>query len=403
MTFRTHAPLAEGVVARLCLLIFLDGFAHSVSFPILPRLVAELTGHQPPVTALWVGWLEVAWAVPQILIAPVLGALSDRYGRRPLMLLSAVGIGIELTLDALASHVGWLVVGRVVCGLSFAAQAAVMAGVADVTATEGRARAFGLANGALYGGIVAGLLASGALASLGVRAPFWTGAGVAAAAALYVALAVPEPLGRAQRTVARTGGAAWEGVRLVAAYPGLRPLALVLLLSWLAFQSSDNMVVLYTEHRYGWSAGQFGLFAAATALLGIAVQGLLASPATRRLGERGALVAGSAMTAAGMLAMGLAPAPAAFVPAAMLAMLGAVARPALQAMMSRCVGADEQGRLQGLVSSIVSLTSVVAPLAFTSLYAWAIGGGRAPAWAGLTFVCGATLSAIAALVAWRRR
>ncbi|REG35931.1 DHA1 family tetracycline resistance protein-like MFS transporter [Archangium gephyra] len=390
------------MVARLSLLIFLDGLAQSVSFPVLPRLVSSFLEGHPGMTALWVGWLEVAWALPQIVMAPLLGTLSDRFGRRPLMLLSMGGIGLELLLDALALDLGWLLAGRIVCGLTFGAQAAVMAGVADTAPPDERARAYGFVNGALYAGIVVGPLLGGWLAETDLRAPFHAGAAIAAVGALYVASLLPEPLARAHRTSPQEPQAGLgEAFRLLGTHPALRPLAVVLLLSWLSFQSSDNMFVLYTAHRYGWSTVRFGVFVAVEASLGILVQGFLAGAAARRLGERRTLILGSMTQGFGMLAMGLAPVAVLFWPGALVAILGAIVRPALQTLMSEAVGADEQGRLQGIVSSIASATSVVAPLVFTSLYAWAIGSGRSPAWAGITLLCGAVLSALGAWVAWR--
>ncbi|WNG45341.1 TCR/Tet family MFS transporter [Archangium minus] len=402
MNSRLYTPTARGMVARLSLLIFLDGLAQSVSFPVLPRLVGSFLDNNPGMTALWVGWLEVAWALPQIVMAPLLGALSDRFGRRPLMLLSMGGIGLELLLDALAPNLWWLLAGRIVCGLSFGAQAAVMAGVADTAPPDERARSYGFVNGALYAGILAGPLLGGWLAEADLRSPFYVGAAVAVVGALYVVSLLPEPLARAHRTSpheprARLG----EAFRLLGTHPALRPLAVVLLLSWLSFQSSDNMVVLYTAHRYGWSTMQFGVFVAVEAALGILVQSFVAGAAARRLGERWALILGSTTQGFGMLAMGLAPVTVLFWPGALVAVLGAIVRPALQTLMSEAVGADKQGRLQGIVSSIASATSVVAPLVFTSLYAWAIGGNRSPAWAGITILCGSVLSALGAWVAWR--
>lgn len=397
MTFR----IPQSAVARLALLMFLDGFAHSVGFPILPRLASGFLGYDAPLTALWVGWLEVAWAVPQILVAPFLGALSDRFGRRPLILLSALGAATELALDAVATDAGWLMAGRIVCGLTFASQAAVFAGVADVTGPEERARAYGRVNAGLYAGIIAGLLAGGAMAEISLRWPFWAGSAAAILTALCVLTLTPEPLPRERRNAQReTRPTPWDGLKLVATRQALAPLAVILLLSWLAFQSSDNMIVLYTQHRYGWTPMQFGLFVAVAAALGILVQGALAGQAVRRFGEWRTLVLGLSIHGVGMLAMGIAPTAVTYWPGAILGVLGAVFRPALQTLLSQAVGADEQGRLQGLVASLISATSIVAPLAFTALYAWAIGEGRPMAWSGVTLLSGAALCFFAAILAW---
>jgi DHA1 family tetracycline resistance protein-like MFS transporter len=383
----------------ICAVILIDSLAQSISFPILPRLTRDLLGGDTAAAAIWVGWLEVGWAAPYLIRVPILGALSDRFGRRPLLLVSLVGIGLELLIDALAANVWWLLAGRMLVGVSFAAQVAGLAYVADVTTPAARAGAYGRANAALFLGIVIGPLSGGFLAGHDLRAPFWIGAALALAGAFFAAFVLPEshrPATRAPLTRAEI--APWRALGMLARAP-LVPLAFVLLLSWLALQSSDNMLVLYTAHRYGWSTVTFGVFVAIAASVGIVVQGWLTERVAVRFGERRALIGGLGVQALAMAGMGLAASALLFWPAALIAPLGAIARPALQALMSRAVGADEQGRLQGAVAAVASFTSVVSPVAFASLFAWSISGARAPAWAGATILCGAALAAIAALTA----
>jgi len=398
---RPGSPRA--ILVFLAATIVLDALAQSISFPILPRLAQSLVGGDAARAARWVGWLEVSWAIPQFLAAPVLGALSDRFGRRPVIVFSMLGVGLELILNALAPSIGWLVGGRIFCGIFCGGYAAVMAYVADVTAPEDRAGAFGWMSAAPWAGVILGPAAGGLLAGIDLRAPFWAAAAVALAASAYGALLLPEsPRQRSAKPLRLANLNPWRAVDLLAR-PGLGRLAMALLLMWLAFQGKDNMMVLYTAVRYRWRPLDFGLFATALAAASIAVQGGLAGPITRRLGERTTVLAGLVLQALGMAGMGLASGGALFWAANLPTVLGAVATPALQSMMSRRVGPDEQGRLQGAIGSVGSFTSIVAPVAFTQFFAWTIAPGRGTAWSGATILVGAAFSlAACALVAASR-
>jgi DHA1 family tetracycline resistance protein-like MFS transporter len=184
----------------------------------------------------------------------------------------------------------------------------------------------------------------------------------------------------------------WGAVDLLLQRPGLLVLGLAQLLIWLAFQGTSNMMVLYTAFRYGWSPLTFGVFATALAAANIVVQGGVAGRLARAVGERRAALVGLGLQAATFVAVGLAPNGALFWAAKLASVLGAVAGPALQTMMTAKVSAHEQGRLQGATGSIASLTGIVAPVAFTQLFAWSVTGDRGPGWSGLTILIGAALS-----------
>ncbi len=396
----------RAALAFVAITVCLDMVAQSISFPILPRLTQELLGGDLPAAARWVGILEVGWAIPMFLAAPVLGLLSDRFGRRPVIVLSVFGVGAELVMGALAPNVWWLLAARVLCGLTCGAQAAAMAYVADVTPPEGRTRAFGWLNAALWSGIVVGPALGGLLATHDLRAPFWVAAAFALANGVYGLLVLPESLPKGDRAQRLDWSKAspLAAVDLLVRRPGLAILAVVLLLIWLAFQAKDNMLVLYTAYRYGWTPLIFGLFATVLALASIGVQAGLAGQVARRIGEGWAVIAGLGLGVVGLVAMGLAPTSALFWASNLPIVLGGVATPALQSMISARVGAEEQGRLQGALGSISSLTSITAPLIFTQMFAWSVGPERGAGWSGATILVGAALSfAALVLVALRRR
>jgi len=391
MTRSPRPGAAPAALAFIAVSVFLDALAQSISFPILPRLAQHLLGSDFSAAARWTGWLEVGWAIPQFLAAPLLGMLSDRIGRRPVIIASVFGVGVELILNALAPSVGWLLAGRMLCGFTCGAQAAAFAYVADVTPPEQRTGAYGWINGALWSGVVIGPGIGGLLAGIDLRAPFWVAAAVALAAGVYGLLVLPESLSQGPRPPLRwTQANPWGALRLAVTTPALALLAPALLLVWLAFQGKDNMVVLYTAYRYGWPPLAFGIFCTAFAAVGVAVQAGVAGRLALRICDRRTVLAGLGLQVLGMAGMGLAPTGALFWLANLPAGLGVVSQPALQSLMSRTVSPAEQGRLQGVVSAIASLASIAAPVAFAQLFAWTIA--RNQAWSGVTILVAAALS-----------
>jgi DHA1 family tetracycline resistance protein-like MFS transporter len=396
-------PSAAPGAGRTAALIFvaitvcLDVISQSITFPILPRLAEQLLGGDRAAASRWVGYLEVAWVVPQFFAAPILGMLSDHFGRRPVIVLSVLGVGLEFVLCALAPNIGWLLVGRVLCGLSCGGQAAAMAYVADVTPPEQRAKNYGWLNAAIWTGIIFGPALGGLFGAINLRAPFWLAAGVALAGAAYGYLLLPESLTREARAPLRWKGAnPWGALSLLFGRPGLLSFAAVLLMQWFAGYAINSVFVLYTAFRYGWTPLAFGVFCSVLAGLNIAIQGGLAGRVAARIGERWAVVAGLALQTIGFAWAGLAPSwpwfCAAFLPIA----FGNIAGPSLQSLMTAKVGPDEQGRLQGAMGAVGGVTGFFGPIAFTQLFAWSIAGGRGAEWSGITFLSGAALS----LVAW---
>ncbi len=381
----------------IAITVWLDYSAQSITFPLLPRLARLLLNGDAARAARWVGWLEVGWAIPQFLGAPLFGMISDRFGRRPVIVLSLFGVAGELVLNALAPDVGWLLAGRILCGLTCGAIAPAMAYVADITAPEDRTRAFGRLNAAIWAGVILGPAIGGLLATAGLRTPFWAAAALAAANGVYGLFVLPESLPKESRAPIRWAKAnPWGAVDLIFSRPGLLILGAALLMVWLAFQATSNMLVLYTSFRYGWGALTFGVFCAVMGSAAIVTQALLAGRVARRIGDRNTVLGGLIAQVIGLTVMGLTPSAMVFSAINLLTILGGVAQPALQSMMSATVGADEQGRLQGAVGSISSLTSIVAPIVFTQLFAWTIAPGHPPAWSGITMLAGAGLSLVAA-------
>ena len=381
----------------IAITVCLDILAQSIAFPILPRLAEQLLGGDRPAAARWVGWLEAAWVVPQFFAAPVLGMLSDRFGRRPMIIVSVFGVGAELVMGALAPNIWWLFAARILCGLTCGGMAAAMAYVADVTAPGDRTRAYAAINAAIWAGIVLGPALGGLLAATSLRAPFWAAAAFALAAGLYGLFILPESVTTQTRAPLRWSKAnPWGALSLFIHRPGLVGLGVAQMLLWFAFYANQSVQVLYTALRYGWDALAFGLFCSMLAVGNIAVQTGLAGRIAKRIGERHAVVTGLTFQTIGFAAMGLAPTGLLYWAANLPMLFGNMAGPALQSMMTAKVAPDEQGRLQGAIGAIQTLAGFAGSIAFTQAFAWTVGPGQPIAWSGAVLLVGAGFS----LAAW---
>lgn len=373
--------------------ILLDMLAMAIVLPVLPRLVEGLVHGNTVLTAHVFGIFGAAWAAMQFVTAPILGALSDRYGRRPVILLSCLGQAIDFTIMALAPTIAWLFVGRILSGASSANIAAANAYIADVTPAQRRAAAFGLSGVAAALGFVLGPALGGALGGISLRLPFWFAAALALANFLYGLVALPESLSRRART-----RLSWRGLNPLSALGFLRrPLvaapAGVYALGTLALQAIPSVLVLYVQDRFGWIPLRIGLTLAAAGIGFALVGGLLVHPVVRRFGEFRALAIGLCFGAAGFGVFGLAPDSRIFWLGVPVISVWGLAMPALQGIMGRRIGSAEQGRLQGLLASLSGLAALVGPLLFTTIYADSLGDhGGADVWtAGIPLIVAGAL------------
>jgi len=393
---RFSGPPRAGLIF-IAITVCLDVVSQSITFPILPQLTLQLLHGDRPAAARWVGLLEAAWAIAQFFAAPVLGMLSDRFGRRPVIVLSVFGVAAEFVMCAFAPSIGWLLVARVLCGLTCGANAAAMAYVADVTPLEDRTKSYGWLNAAAWTGVILGPALGGMLAAIDIRAAFWAAAAFALANGVYGFFVLPESLPAKDRAPLRWSRAnPWGSLSLMLQRPGLPALGLVLLLLWFASYAMNSVFVLYTAYRFGWTPLALGVFCSALAVANIIVQTGLAGRIAQAIGERRAVIAGLASQVIGFVLVGLAPTGALFWAANLPIAFGGIAGPALQSLMTAKVGSDEQGRLQGATGAIGSLTGFMGPVAFTQVFAWSIAIGRGPAWSGATIFMGAALG----LAAW---
>ena len=381
--------------------VLLDMLAIGIVIPVLPKLVFDFLGGNAEETAKILGVFGTAWALMQFFFSPLQGALSDSFGRRPLILISNFGVGLDYVLMALAPTLGWLFVGRVISGITAASISTAYAYVADVTPADKRAARFGLLGAAFGAGFVLGPALGGIAGTISPRLPFWIAAGLSLANACYGLAILPESLPHARR--ARF---AWRRANPLGALALLRSqamlfrLAMVNFLGNLAHAVLPSVSVLYMMYRYSWNESGIGLTLAGVGAASIVVQGLVVGPVTRRIGERTALMLGLLFGVAGFLIFALAPTGLIFCLAIPVMALWGLEGPACMALMSRLVSASEQGQLQGANSSVTGIANLFGPGLFTLTFAFAIGGGRDFNLPGAPFLIAALLIAAAAIVAW---
>jgi DHA1 family tetracycline resistance protein-like MFS transporter len=357
-------------VRFIMITLVIDALGFGLVVPIVPSLVLKLSGLTVSGASQWVGLLLAAFATMQFVCAPVLGGLSDRFGRRPVLLLSLGGIGANYLLLAWAPSLTWLFLGRLIAGATAANAATATAYIADVTPPAKRAGQFGLV-GAMFGvGFVVGPAVGGLLGTYGLRLPFLVAAGLAGCNVLYGLFVLPESLPPALRRPFNWRRANPLGsLRVVMANRNLARLAIAWGSIWFALGAVQSTFVLANEARFGWDTRHNGMALAVAGLGSAIVQGFLVRRIVPALGERRSAMIGGVIVAAGYLCMALAPFGWVVVAGIVLQSIGAITSPAIQGMVSAAATADRQGEMQGALSSVQGLTAIVSPLVASSVFA----------------------------------
>ena len=398
-----EVPQARGAaVAFIFVTIMLDMFALGLILPILPKLVESFVNNDTARAAEIFGVFGTAWAVMQFIFSPVLGGLSDRFGRRPVVLLSNFGLGLDYVLMALAPSLSWLFVGRVISGITSASVSTAFAYIADVTPPEQRAAMFGKIGVAFGAGFILGPAVGGLLGGMDPRLPFWVAAGLSFANTLYGLLILPESLPPERRAPFHWKSANPLGaLRLLGSNRVLAALSLVNFLAQVAHVVLPSTFVLYATYRYGWDAKTVGLTLALVGICSMAVQGAAIGPIVRRFGERRALLLGLAFGAAGFFIYGAAPTGVLFWLGIPVMSLWGVAGAATQALTTQLVTPEQQGQLQGATSSVQSVSQMVGPFLFTLTFAYFIGANAPMKLPGAPFLLASLLLLLAMVIAMR--
>ena len=379
----TSADPPKAAISFILLTLFIDVLGIGIIIPVLPELVKSFIENDAQLLAgksaeelktiidssagWYIGWIGASYALMQFLFAPILGALSDHYGRRPIILGSLLVLGFDFLVMGFAPSIGWLFAGRILAGVMGGSFSAANAYIADISTPENRAKNFGLV-GMMFGfGFIFGPALGGVLGGIHIKLPFFVSAGLALVNWLYGFLVLPESLPLEKRSSFSIKKAnPFGSIGRLRVYPLVAGLAIAFLCLSFAQRGLENVWVLYTAYRYDWSEMTNGLVLGLVGVTAAIVQGGLVRPIIAKIGERRAIVLGTAVSAVAFLGYGLAPAGWMILVVIVLGSLGGITGPAIQSMVASQVDSSEQGKVQGALTSLMSLTNIFAPVFFTT-------------------------------------
>lgn len=384
--------------------LVLDAIGIGLILPVMPDLIRDIEGVGVSEAALWGGILMTSFAVMQFLCGPLIGNLSDRYGRRPVLLISLATMAADYVVMALAGSIWLLLAARIVGGITASTQATAGAFLADISPPDRKAARFGLVGASFGIGFVIGPLIGGALGELGPRAPFWAAASLASANLIFGYVVLPETVtDRIRRRFDWRRANPLGAFRQMGLLPGVRPLLVLFFLYEFAMFIYPAIWAYFTQYRFGWSPGTIGV---SLALFGIgvaAVQGGLIRLILRVLGERNTVWYGLCYNFCAFLAMGFVDNSTAVLVLTPMLALGAVVTPAVLGIMSRAAGDDQQGELQGAISSTRSVAMILSPLVMTQTFSAFTREDAALVLPGAPFALAAAMMIVCALAFVARR
>ena len=358
--------------------VVIDAMGIGLIMPVMPDLIREVGGGSLAQAAIWGGILATAFAVMQFLFGPLIGNLSDRFGRRPVLLIALLVMSADYLVMAVAGTIWLLLIGRLVGGITAATQPVANAYIADISAPEEKAARFGLVGAAFGIGFVLGPLIGGVLGEFGTRAPFYAAAALAAANMVFGYFVLPETVtDRIRRPFQLQRANPFGAFRHLGKLPGIGRLTVMFFLYQVAFFVYPTIWAYFAEERFGWEPRMIGLSLAAFGVSIALTQGLLIRPVLARFGERRTVLIGLGVNMIGFAAMSVVTSGAVALALTPITALGAMAMPALQGIMSRRVPDDSQGELQGLLTSAGALAMILSPILMTqTFYLFAAEGAR---------------------------
>ncbi|AEE52614.1 TCR/Tet family MFS transporter [Haliscomenobacter hydrossis] len=372
--------------------MLIDVIGLGIIIPVMPKLIMELSGEGLSSAARYGGWMVFAYAAMQFFFSPILGGLSDQYGRRPILLFSLFGFGIDYIILGFAPTIGWLFFGRVVAGITGASFTAAGAYIADVSPPEKRAQNFGLIGAAFGLGFILGPVLGGFLGTYGARVPFFVSAGLALLNWLYGYFILPESLKVENRRKFE-----WSRSNPINSLLNLRRYPIVLglvfpnVLIMIAGFATQTTWTYYCMDKFSWTEKMVGLSLGFVGVMAALVQGGLTRALIPRLGNYRSISFGLLLYSIGFVLYALADQGWMMFAITVIASLGGIAMPALQGVMSNQVPMNEQGELRGALTSVMSLTSVVGPLIMTNLFAYFTSSAAPIQLPGAPFWMGALL------------
>jgi MFS transporter, DHA1 family, tetracycline resistance protein len=397
----SSAPRSPALIF-IFITLLIDVTGLGIIIPVVPKLIEGLIHGNLSQAAQWGGWLTFAYGMMQFVFSPVMGGLSDQFGRRPVLLLSLLGFSLDYLLTGFAPTIGWLFMGRILAGITGASFTTATAYIADISTPENRAQNFGLVGAAFGVGFIIGPAVGGQLAQFGARTPFFVAAGLALVNVLYGYFVLPESLAPQNRRAFDWRRANPIGsLRQLGRYPVVLGLVGSLVLIYLAQFAIQGTWTFYTMEKFKWTEQTVGWSLGALGLSVAIVQGGLSRLILPRLGPRRSLLLGLVFYAIGLVAIGLATQSWMLFAFMGLYAMGGLAGPSLQSIITGQVPANEQGELQGGLTSLVSVTSFVGPLIMSGLFSYFTSPTAPVYFPGAPYLMGAVFIVVSALLARR--
>jgi len=396
------AEKRKAALGFIFITLLIDIIGLGIIIPVMPDLIRELIGGDMSGASKYSGWLMFSYAVMQFLFSPVLGNLSDKYGRRPVLLFSLLGFAIDYLILGFAPTILWLFIGRILAGITGASFTTASAYIADISTPEKRAQNFGLIGVAFGVGFIIGPVLGGILGEYGTRVPFFVSAGICFTNFIYGYFIVPESLSKDHRRPFDWKRANPLGTLIqLNKYPVVGGLIASIVLVYLAAHAVQSTWVFFTMDQFAWTKSQVGYSLGAVGLLVAIVQGGLIRVINPRLGQKNSVYVGLSLYTIGMVLFAFANQSWMMYAILIPYCLGGIAGPAIQSIISNQVPANEQGELQGGLTSLMSVTSIFGPLIMTNLFSFFSAKDATIYFPGAPFLAGAILIFISTVLAIR--
>ena len=392
----------KAAIGFVLITVLIDVIGVGIILPVVPALIKELTGGSTSDASIYGGWLMFAYAFMQFICAPIVGALSDQYGRRPVLLLSLFGFGLDYILAGFAPTIGWLFVARVVAGVTGASFTTANAYIADVSEPEKRSQNFGMVGAAFGLGFIIGPLIGGVLGEYGPRVPFFAAAGLVMVNWLYGYFVLPESLSKENRrpfTWKRANP--WGTLMQLKKYPIVTGLLVSLVLVYIAAHATQSTWTYFTIEKFGWGEAEVGYSLAFVGLMIALVQGVGIRPIINKIGQAKGVYVGLAFNCLGFMLIAMSSTGWMLYLVLIPYAFGGIAGPSLQGLMSNSVPANEQGELQGGLTSLMSLTTVVGPPLMTNIFGYFTDASIEYYIPSAPFYLASLLSFVAMIMAYR--
>ena len=393
----------KAAVGFIFITLLLDVIGLGIIIPVIPALIQELTGGSISEASRYGGWLIASYALVQFLCAPIVGALSDKYGRRPILLLSLLGFGLDYLVLAVAPTIGWLFLARIIAGVFGASFTTGAAYIADVSSAEKRAQNFGLLGAAFGLGFIIGPVTGGILGEIGPRVPFYAAALVTFLNLTYGYFILPESLHKENRREFEWSRANPLGALFaLKRYPSVAGLIGALTFIYLASHAIQGTWTYFSMEKFNWSESMVGYSLGLVGIMSALVQGLLIRIIIPKIGEYNTMITGIIFNICGCLLFSMASEGWMLLCFIITYSLGGIAGPAIQGILSNQIPDNEQGQLQGALTSMMAATGIIGPLMMTSIFAYFTAENAPIYFPGAPFVTGAVLVAICLFLILRK-